>query len=461
MKLKLNKYITVGVIILVVAVIIWLSQNIRENLDTTPAGCTIPTPQVGFDRYGNDIRTVENITDPQHCANLCCAETDCESYTHHNTGRCILKRGQATPRRVTPPRNDIRTGIVTKESGTATSDTYLLPNSTYTAGETWSDIRSYVAGNIVTLGGVTYKALLDNDGQDPATSINRLRYWRVFTPYTAGAAWSETTDYLTGHTATLNGVTYTAKVSNTNENPATSRAYWQGPPGTPDIGYTPGAEWSPTIYYVARNTATIGGVTYTARGDNYNQNPTTARDYWRVITPYTPGAEWSATVEYAPGNTGRIGRVNYTAIRDNYNENPATGTDKISYWRTPYFPGATWLATTDYGPLNIAKYEGMNYTAKLSNINQNPKTSTTYWRVSYADEVRDVAQWPELVELIDGVASGYVERPDGGGGGGGGDGGAAGEDAKKKKEEEETMLYIGIGVAAVLVVGVLAVSMSR
>ena len=394
------------------------------NLDTTPAGCTIPAPEVGYDRYGNNIRTVQNIATSQQCANLCCAETGCQSYTHYDDGRCFLKTGQATPVRSPLPRSDMRTGIVTKGSYTpgaawsgeityssgntvtyggvtytavagsinqtpSSTSTYwrdpnttpwLQPNSTYTAGETWSDRRSYVAGNIVTLGGVTYKALSDNDGQDPATSTYRLTYWRVFTPYTPGAAWSATTDYAAG------------------------------------------------------NKATLGGVTYKALRDNTNENPTTSSTYWRVSTPYTAGAPWLATTDYDAGNKATLGGVTYTAILDNTDENPATSR---TYWRvtTPYTAGAAWLATTDYLTGNTATLGGMTYTALLDNTNENPATTPRYWRISTTNESAAAAEKAKK------------EKEE--------------ADAKKKKEDEETMLYIGIGVAAVLVVGVLAVSMSR
>jgi hypothetical protein len=310
------------------------------------------------------------------------------------------------------------------QTPSASSAFWQTRPSSYAAEEPWSDTRAYATGNTVTYGEVTYTALSANTNQIPSATST---YWQAPSTYTAGAAWSATRAYATGNTVTYGGVTYTALSASTNQTPSATSTYWQTRPSS----YAAGEAWSDTRSYVADNTVTLGGVTYSALASSTNQNPATSSVYWEVyqpVIPYTPGAAWSATTTYSTGNTATLGGVTYAALSTNVNQNPAT---KPAFWEVyqpviPYTAGETWSATRAYATGNTVTYGGVTYTALSASTNQIPSATSTYWR-----------------------------------GPGGGTADAAEADAKKKKGEGETMLYIGIAVAALLVVGVLAVSMSR
>ncbi len=81
------------------------------------AGCTTPSPQKGFDRIGNDIQTIDNIQSAQGCADKCCENAQCASYTYNEGNKkCFLKSGNPA---VVPSFPGAYTGLVIRTTAAA------------------------------------------------------------------------------------------------------------------------------------------------------------------------------------------------------------------------------------------------------------------------------------------------------------------------------------------------------
>jgi hypothetical protein len=86
----------------------------KEHLTS---GCTTPSPQKGFDRVGNDIQTIDNIQSAQGCADKCCENAQCTSYTYNEGNKkCFLKSGNPT---VMPSIPGAYTGLVIRTTAAA------------------------------------------------------------------------------------------------------------------------------------------------------------------------------------------------------------------------------------------------------------------------------------------------------------------------------------------------------
>jgi hypothetical protein len=115
-------YLSKAVGILLILAVLLSMTSVTEHLT---AGCTTPPPQKGFDRPGPDIETIANVQSPQECADKCCGNAQCNSYTYNGDNRrCILKSGSGTPE---PAIANAYTGVVTRSAGSSTASPQTTP----------------------------------------------------------------------------------------------------------------------------------------------------------------------------------------------------------------------------------------------------------------------------------------------------------------------------------------------
>jgi hypothetical protein len=84
----------------------------------------------------------------------------------------------------------------------------------------WSSANEYQVGDVVTYGGYTYTAILNNGSASPQTPSTATTYWKVFTSgLVYSGEWDIGTSYRIGNVVTLGGYTYVATLDNVASNP--------------------------------------------------------------------------------------------------------------------------------------------------------------------------------------------------------------------------------------------------
>ena len=82
-------------------------------------------------------------------------------------------------------------------------------------GGTWSSSTDYQAGDIVSYGGNTYTAVLNNGSGSPQNPSTATTYWKLFTPgLVYSGEWTSATAYKIGNVVTLGAFTFAAIVDN-------------------------------------------------------------------------------------------------------------------------------------------------------------------------------------------------------------------------------------------------------
>jgi hypothetical protein len=115
-------YSSKAVGILLILAILLSMTSVTEHLT---AGCTTPSPQQGFDRVGSDIETIDNIQSAQGCADRCCGNAGCGSYTYNGDNKkCFLKSGNPS---VVASIANAFTGVVTRAAGSSTPSPQTTP----------------------------------------------------------------------------------------------------------------------------------------------------------------------------------------------------------------------------------------------------------------------------------------------------------------------------------------------
>jgi len=84
----------------------------------------------------------------------------------------------------------------------------------------WSASNEYQKGDVVTYGGYTYTALLNNGSASPKVPSQEPTYWKVFTSgLVYSGEWDTGTSYKIGNVVTLGGYTYVATADNSASKP--------------------------------------------------------------------------------------------------------------------------------------------------------------------------------------------------------------------------------------------------
>ena len=118
-------YSSKAVGILLILAILLSMTSVTEHLTN---GCTTPSPQQGFDRVGNDIETIDNIQSAQGCADRCCGNAGCGSYTYNGDNKkCFLKSGNPS---VIASIANAYTGVVTRTAASSTPAPQTAPAAT-------------------------------------------------------------------------------------------------------------------------------------------------------------------------------------------------------------------------------------------------------------------------------------------------------------------------------------------
>ena len=154
--------------------------------------------------------------------------------------------------------------------------------------DTWGPYSEYQVGDIVTYGGYTYVAKTNNSEKKPAESPND---WDVFiTGFNLRGEWgsdSTNQDYKTGDVVTLGGYTYLATANSNGQQPPNT-SYWE----KLNEGFNFRAAWANGTAYVLGDTVTHGVNAYVCVDahtadqvtDQNRPDQDTAGDYWNFFS---------------------------------------------------------------------------------------------------------------------------------------------------------------------------------
>jgi hypothetical protein len=82
-------------------------------------------------------------------------------------------------------------------------------------GGEWSTGNDYQTGDVVSYGGNTYTAVQNNGSASPQNPSTETTYWKLFTPgLVYSGEWTSATAYKIGNVVTLGGYTYAASIDN-------------------------------------------------------------------------------------------------------------------------------------------------------------------------------------------------------------------------------------------------------
>jgi len=101
-------------------------------------------------------------------------------------------------------------------TGTAIdTDKFAIFVNGFQFGGAWSSSSDYLAGDVVSYGGNTYTAVVNNGSASPQNPSTATTYWKLFTPgLVYSGEWTSATSYKIGNVVTLGGYTYAATVDN-------------------------------------------------------------------------------------------------------------------------------------------------------------------------------------------------------------------------------------------------------
>lgn len=173
----------------------------------------------------------------------------------------------------------------------------------------WNILASYVQGDVVTYGGYSYRAKVNNQTQVPSTATT---FWEIVTEgYRFKNDWNPVTAYYVGDTIRLGGYLYTAIADGTNREPPNG-AYWQ----LVTTGSRWTGLWNTSAAYKLEDLAVFGSSTYSCKlahsstvGTRPDTNIAGAADLWKIYLGGVTGNVLSTAGDILLYNAGAKTRL--------------------------------------------------------------------------------------------------------------------------------------------------------
>ena len=241
----------------------------------------------------------------------------------------------------------------------------------------WSAANEYQAGDVVTYGGYTYTAILNNGSASPQTPSTATTYWKVFTSgLVYSGEWSSGTSYKIGNVVTVGGYTYVAKADNSASQPPS--ANW--------AQLSSGIRWASASNTTYTNVAS-SNVTATGSGSPTFTVTRTGTAYSAVIGS-TPGTGYTVndTLKILGSNLGGASPGNDLVVKvATISGGGATGPIATATVVTGY--AATWKTGITYVAGDAVYYGNSSYICIDAHIGStgvnDPISDTTaaYWNI--------------------------------------------------------------------------------
>ena len=282
----------------------------------------------------------------------------------------------------------------------------------YIAVGNYSSSRKYEPGEVVNYGAFTFVNKLESTGVLPSTTTN----WDLVSKGTQYlGTYDSANNYVQGDVVRFGGNTYYAKTETVSVAPTVANS-------TQWITYNTGSNFRDMYVngqqYNAGDVVRFGGNTYIALVSSANITPTTSNTtQW---TTYNTGSNFRDMYvngqQYNAGDVVRFGGNTYIALLSSTNITPTTA--NITQWTT-YNTGTNYTnyynPGQQYNAGDISRFGGNTYIALTSSTNITPTTSnTTQWAV-YSEGIRGRGTWSsattyQLGETVFYANSSYVNQ---------------------------------------------------
>lgn len=244
--------------------------------------------------------------------------------------------------------------------------------------DNYANTVNYSVGDVITYGGYSYVAVLNNKNQYP--NINTAAWDILTTGYIAVGNYTTGRTYQPGEVVNYGAFTYVNKVESTGIIPSNA-AYWSlVSKGTQFLG-----AFNTANNYVEGDVVRFGGNTYIAKTETFNLTPSLANsNNWTTLTTgsnyrnyYNPGQQYNS------GDITRFGGNTYIALISSTNISPTTS--NTTQWAV-YSEGirgrGTWDNSTTYQLGESVFYANTTYVSStINNTNIVPANNGANWSV--------------------------------------------------------------------------------
>jgi len=255
--------------------------------------------------------------------------------------------------------------------------------------DNYANTVNYSVGDVITYGGYSYVAALNNINQYP--NINTAAWDIMTTGYIAVGNYSSSRKYEPGEVVNYGAFTYVNKLESTGVLPSNTSNWDLVSKGTQYLG-----TYNSANNYVQGDVVRFGGNTYVARTETVSIAPTVANSAQWIT--YNTGNNFRNTYvngqQYDAGDVVRFGGNTYIALVTSANITPTlsntaqwltynTGTNYTNY----YNPGQ------QYNAGDLSRYGGNTYVALISSTNTTPTTANTSQWAVYSEGIRSKGIW--------------------------------------------------------------------
>jgi hypothetical protein len=244
--------------------------------------------------------------------------------------------------------------------------------------DNYANTVNYSVGDVITYGGYSYVAVLNNRNQYP--NINTAAWDILTTGYIAVGDYAAGTKYEPGQVVNYGAYTYVNKVESTGILPSNA-AYWSlVSKGTQFL-----SAYNSANNYVQGDVVRFGGNTYIAKTETFAVAPTVANsNNWTTLTTgtnytnyYNPGQQYNA------GDITRFGGNTYIALTSTTNTSPTiSNTTQWAVYSEGIRGRGTWSSATTYQLGETVFYANTSYTNQtINNTNIVPANNGANWSV--------------------------------------------------------------------------------
>lgn len=244
--------------------------------------------------------------------------------------------------------------------------------------DTYSPTYNYSIGDIVTFGGYSYVAVLNNKNQQP--NVNTAAWDIMTTGYVAVGDYSPSRQYEPGEVVNYGAYTYVNKVRSLGVLPSNPANWSLVSKGTQYNG-----NYNVANTYVAGDVVAFGGNTYIARTETVGIAPTTSNTtQWTTIgTGVSFRGQYSAATQYNAGDLANFGGNTYIALRSTTGTAPTpANTTQWQLYNQGIAYNGDWSSSTTYQRNDVVSYSGTTYLSlQTNNTNVVPFGNSAFWTV--------------------------------------------------------------------------------
>ena len=244
--------------------------------------------------------------------------------------------------------------------------------------DNYANTVNYSVGDVVTYGGYSYVAALNNRNQYP--NINTAAWDIMTTGYIAVGVYNSSRKYEPGEVVNYGAYTYVNKLESTGVLPSNISNWDLVSKGTEYLG-----TYSSGLNYVRGDSVRFGGNTYIALTETVGIAPTVANsNNWVTMTTGSNYKNYYVTgQQYDAGDITRFGGNTYIALTTSSNIAPTTAnTTQWAIYSEGYRARGDWNSSVTYQLGETVFYANSTYVSStINNTNIVPANNGANWSV--------------------------------------------------------------------------------